>query len=221
MAAVGAAGPGVTPPGRLRYRDTVELLLSPLARRHDDVAAKTVAALERLARAVSHCQWKQPQLAPLRAALLAELAGGPQEVRTLAQVLSVRRSTVSRALTQLRRSGLATPAAVPHDRRLRRWELTPAGRSAYAHSTAWTAPLMTAIQALPVRHREALLHSLLQLIASLVRAEVVAPTRLCLTCRYLQPPGDARGPYRCHLLQQPLPLPELRLDCPDHLPRAG
>lgn len=221
MAAVGAAGPGVTPPGRLGYRDTVELSFSPLARRHDDVVAKTVAALERLARAVSHCQWTQPLLAPLQAALLAELASGPQEVRALAQAMSVRRSTISRALAQLHRRGLAAPAAVPHDRRLRQWELTAAGRSAWAHSTAWTAPLATAIQALGGRHREALLHSLLQLIASLVRAGLVAPTRLCLTCRYLQSPGGDQGPYRCDLLGQPLPLPELRLDCPDHLPRAG
>jgi len=221
VATVGATGPGVTPPGRLGYRDTVELLLSPLARRHHDVAAKSVAALERLARAISRAQWAQPGLAPLQAALLAELAGGPQEVRSLAQALSVRRPTVSRALAQLRRLGLALPISVPHDRRLRRWELTPAGHSAWAHSTAWTAPLTTAIQALEVRHREALLYSLLQLIASLVRAEVVAPTRLCLTCRYLQSPGGDQGPYRCDLLQQPLPLPELRLDCPDHLPRAG
>ena len=65
--------------------------------------------------------------------------------------------------------------------------------------------------------------ALLQLIGELQRNERFPGNRACLSCRYFQPNrhADADAPHRCGLVDAPLPLRLLRLDCPEHdrLPR--
>jgi hypothetical protein len=63
-----------------------------------------------------------------------------------------------------------------------------------------------------------MLRSLMALIRSLQEAGVVTVARMCLTCRHFgrgEGPG-ADAPHYCHLLEEPLPEAELRLDCPEH-----
>ncbi len=194
---------------------------TPLAQRHDDASAKTVAALERLARVISHTRWRSARLPPLQGALLGELAARPAQVRELAIALRVSRPTVSRALAQLVRQGLAFSAPDPHDRRQRLFTLTPAGRQLHRQATEWAAPILSAVQDLPAPHQEHLLLALLHVIAVLVKTGHLGLTGLCLTCAYLRWPSRQRPGYYCQLLDQALPVRQLRLECPDHRPAVG
>ncbi len=194
---------------------------TPLAQRHGDVSAKTVAALERLARVISHTRWRSAPLPPLQGALLGELAARPAQVRELATVLRVSPPTVSRALAHLVRHDLVSCTPAVHDRRQRFFTLTPAGRQLYHQATTWAAPILSAVQDLPAPHQEHLLFALLHVIAALARAGHLGPTGLCLTCAYLRWPSPQRPAYYCQLLDQALPVGQLRLDCPDHRPAGG
>jgi len=194
---------------------------TPLAQRHGDVSAKTVAALERLARVISHTRWRSAHLPPLQGALLGELAARPAQVRELATVLRLSRPTVSRALAQLVRQGLAFSAPDAHDRRQRLFTLTPAGRQLHHQATEWAAPMLSAVQELPAPQQGHLLLALLHVIAALARAGHLGPTGLCLTCAYLRSPSPQRPGYYCQLLDQSLPESQLRLECPDHRLAAG
>jgi len=189
---------------------------TPLAQRHDDAPAKTVAALERLARVISQTQWRATHLPPLQGALLGELAARPAQVRELAAVLRVSRPTISRALSHLVRQGLVCSTLGQQDRRQRLFSLTSAGRELYHRAVDWAQPLLAALRALPAPQQDRLLEALLHFIATLVHTGHLAPTGLCLTCAYLR--STSVSGYYCQLLEQPLAVRALRLDCPDHRP---
>ena len=59
---------------------------------------------------------------------------------------------------------------------------------------------------------------MLQLIGQLQRNERFPEIRACVTCRHFQPNrhADAEAPHHCGLVDAPLPVRLLRLDCPEH-----
>lgn len=66
--------------------------------------------------------------------------------------------------------------------------------------------------------RATTLRVLLGEIARLQDAGVITVDHSCLTCRHFRP-RRADSPAHCLLLDQPLPDPALRVDCPEHDPK--
>lgn len=191
-----------------------------LAARHEEPAAKLAAALERLSRLLAALNWQAsgPQgLTALQAAILETLADQPQGVGELARWLRVSKPTVSRALKTLVRKDLVQVSPDPGDRRRVQVRLTPEGRRRLAASQRWAEPLMQALHSLPRQQQGQLLRALLEMLRQLERAGLMAQSRMCLTCRFLQDHGEE---LFCQLLGKPLAGFALRLDCPDHQPLA-
>lgn len=201
------------------YPCPVSKTFALLAAEHDDVCAKTAAALERLAHLVFSLQWRAAAsrgLTALQAFLLGELSARPElGVRELADRFGLRRPTVSRALATLQAKGLVVRAPDRADRRRVVFANTAQGDRVAAAVAEATGALTGALGVLPPPQQEVLWTALLQLLVVFENAGLMAAHRLCLTCRFYRPP-TAEGPAFCSLLGKPLRGSQLRLDCPDH-----
>jgi len=189
-----------------------------------DVDSKIVAALERMAQALRHQLWSASQplgLSPIQAQFLIFLRfHEPSHCRVslLAQEFGLTKATVSDAVTALEAKGLVSRQPSPDDARVRTLRLTPLGRRLTSQIAQWADPLRDLILTIPENRKEIVLEFLLQLISALHRAGVITVARTCLTCAFFEPNAhpDSAAPHHCRLLNQPITVLNLRLDCPDH-----
>lgn len=136
---------------------------------------------------------------------------------TLARELNVSDPTVSDAIAALVRKGLVVRTPDPQDRRRHELSLTPAGRKTAVQLARWTAPAEIATSKLDRDEAERLLDSLLAVIARLHDAQMLPVTRACSTCLQLETiQADGRS-YRCKVYDIPMTIPDLRVDCADHV----
>ncbi|WP_082109681.1 MarR family winged helix-turn-helix transcriptional regulator [Mycobacterium sp. UM_Kg1] len=137
---------------------------------------------------------------------------------TLARELNVTDSTVSDAIAALIRKGLVVRTPASHDRRRHDLSLTPEGRRTAAQIARWTAPAEIATSRLERAEAEQLLDTLLAVLARLHDAQMIPVTRACSTCTQLETVHADRRSYRCKVYDTPMTIPELRVDCADHVP---
>jgi len=195
---------------------------------HQDVGAKVVAALERLVHLFRHLVWNEAKahgLSPIQVRVLIYLlVHDPSRCRVghLAREFQVTQPTVSDAVAALVAKGFVTKRPFPADQRVSLLQLTPAGRALAERLAGWANALKAHVDALPPERRRELMLALMELIASLQRAGLITVARMCLTCRFFQldrfPAREA--PHYCLLMERPLAITDLRLDCPDQKPAA-
>ncbi len=181
----------------------------------EEGTARTVAALvERLGQVERSLITRRAfalGLSATQAQLLLHLADRAAGVMTLADALALAPGTVSEAVSALVRKGLLARRPDPADGRRHVLVLTRAGRRLAAGLRGHDAPLVAALAAAGADGRAASV--LMEAVAQLVRAGVVAETGMCLTCRHLARRGAG---YHCALIDRPLTITTLRLSCPDH-----
>jgi len=195
---------------------------------HDDPDAKIVAALERLSQAFRVLLWDEAQprgLSPVQIRILVHLKHhGPslRRVGRLAEEFDLAPPTVSDAVSTLEKKGLVRKTTSPRDRRVSILELTDDGERRAEELSGWAEAVREAVARFPEEEKVATMGFLLRLIASLQQAGVVTVARMCVTCRFFgQDEGPGEGaPHYCHLLEKPLRMDDLRVDCPEH-ERAG
>lgn len=187
-------------------------------------AAQTlVAALDRLGRGLrTHRQAVAGELGltPLQAEILLVLADAPPPepvVTALAAELGVRQPTASESVAALVRKGLVDRTPAPDDRRVTTLALTVDGREVAVAVSAADDVLVDAAATLPAGVQGAAVHALLELIGAMLDRGVIDVARACTTCRFYRRVADGAA---CELLQVPLTARTLRVDCPDHQPRA-
>ncbi len=200
------------------------------ARQHTNPDAKIIIAIERLGHAFRGLLWDRMKDAPgghaLSTAQIQTLVFLLFHDDHLARVGEIARefmltpATVSDAVSALDRKGLIEKVRSEQDRRSFVLRLTDEGK-ALAHDLAtWAAPVEAGLKNIAEPEKVVVLDVLLKLIAGLQHQGVVQSTRMCLTCRYfgekVHPDDDAL--HYCHLLEQPLPVRNLRIDCPEHEP---
>ena len=178
--------------------------------------------LARLAAVARQLEWRAAEavgLTPTQADILALLARRPEGVRLalVAAHLGVRGPTASDAVTALVRKGLVARKADPEDGRAVRLVLTQAGGSA----TAARVPGFAAVVAgLAPDAQRALLAQVVTMIRDLLERDLIAPQRICVTCRHFREnarPGSDK-PHFCALVGAAMADHHLRLDCPEHQP---
>lgn len=164
--------------------------------------------------------WSQ-RLSATQAQVLLYLLAMPSQPTTiteLARYFDLKQSTLSDAVSALVRKGLIERDPAPTDLRVVRLKLSPQGRRVAQQLGQWIQPLRDQLAQLQTPHKQQLLGTLLHLIAGLQRAGIIQVAQMCTNCLYFEPHrhNNPRAPHHCHLLNQPLPLVELRLHCPDH-----
>jgi len=199
------------------------------ATQYQDVDAKIVAALERLAQVVRvllRGEATEHGLSPIQVRILVHLLFRPAghcHVGDLARQFDLTPATVSDAVSTLVAKGLVAKAPDPDDRRARILRLTADGEDLADDLAGWASVVRRVLKRHLDGHSEAekviVMRFLMDLIAALQAEGVITVARMCVTCRFFAKaryPDDAEAPHHCTLLDQPLHLHALRLDCPEH-----
>lgn len=152
---------------------------------------------------------------------LASMGNTAVSMSDLAHRFGLSLATVSEAVRALVTKGLLEQRRSANDGRVREVRLTMQGRRRVKALLHWADAIRDQVAALAPQAKGLLLDSLLELIARLQQAGLISLTRQCQTCLYFQPHRhtDPTAPHHCGLMNQPLPLTELRIHCPDHQTR--
>lgn len=188
------------------------------------LAERTLTAVARLASVLRAARWQAAGAEGLNPAqadaleLLASRRGG-MRLKALAEQLAVSAASASDTVSALVAKGLVEKRADAADARALALHLTRSGRAVLRRVGQGSGFLVDALAALPAAQGEALYAALLAVIGGLQRDARFPPLRCCLSCRHFQPGrhADTAAPHHCALVDAPLPLALLRLDCPDHV----
>ncbi len=191
----------------------------------DTTSARIISSLSRIGSVLRSGMWEfatSENLNPAQAEILQLLHSRPQGVRLswLARQLSISAASASDSVAALVAKGLVRKARAPDDGRATDLHLTEPGRQVAQRIAGATSFADEAVARLPAAAQEQLLSGLLQVIGQLQKAERFPELRACLTCKHFQPDRhpDAAAPHHCGLVDAPLPVGMLRIDCPDHQP---
>lgn len=187
------------------------------------VQERIVSAIGRIATVMRGGMWQfatQEGLNPAQAEMLQLLLSRRDGVRLswLAQQLAISPASASDSVAALVNKGLVQKARAADDGRAVALLLTQAGVELAQRASQSLQFAGNAVGALPAATQEALLAGLLQLIGQLQRNDRFPEIRACLSCRHFQPNryNNADAPHHCGLVDAPLPVRLLRLDCPEH-----
>jgi DNA-binding MarR family transcriptional regulator len=177
-------------------------------------------ALERLAAFARQEAWRAGEaegLTPTQADILRLVCARSGGVRPTfaANFVGVSQPTGSDAIGALERKGLLERIADPADGRAILLRSTRAGR---ALARRWPNPYAEIAAVLGPADREALLGAALRAILKLQQQGAIPAQRMCFTCVHFAAHAYAgsKAPHHCRLLDAPLAMAALRVDCPEH-----
>jgi len=193
-----------------------------------DTPAKSeriVCAISRIASVLRSGAWQfatAEGLNPTQVDILEALRSRREGVRLswIAQHLGVTAASASDSITSLTAKGLIEKGRDSADGRAVALRLTRSGHDLAAKISNSVGFAHEAIYDLPQSTQEALFESLLALIGKLQQSDRFPEIRACVTCKYfaMNRHPDSDAPHHCTLVNAPLSVGLLRLDCPEHDP---
>jgi DNA-binding MarR family transcriptional regulator len=190
-----------------------------------DVSARIITSIGRIASVMRSGMWEfatAENLNPTQAEILQLLQGRPQGVRLswLAAQLSISAASASDSVSALVTKGLLYKARAEDDGRATALHLTSEGAVMATRIGKALGFAEDAAAAMPAAQQAELLTGLYKLIAQLQKTERFPEMRACLSCRFFEPnrhPGKP-APHHCGLVNAPLSVALLRMDCLEHQP---
>ena len=187
---------------------------------------KVVGALERLSQALRLLLWdavNEHGLSPIQGQILIYIHDHREElcrVGHLAREFGVTPATVSDSVSALEAKALVRREPWSGDGRMVTLRLTEAGIVLVRALASWAELLRESVADFPIEEQERSLLFLMRLIEGLQRRGVITVARMCITCRFFRPDAHPEGyaPHHCALLDKPLAISTLRVDCPEHDP---
>ncbi len=195
-----------------------------------DLDAKIVAALERVShvmhRALWDSAWSHGVSSSQAQFLIYLLFYGREEgarVSDLSRRFGLRHSTVSDAVRILETKGFLERTTDPQDRRATVLRLTPAGKNKAEALSRWADQIRQLLASMDIEKKSVFLATLLDLIARFQESGFISVSRACTTCHFFVPNRyrNPRAPHHCNLLNRPLALVDLQVECPDHRERGS
>lgn len=192
-----------------------------------ELDAKIVAALERLSQALHKTLWDtawQKGLSATQAQVLLYLQTPSSDGATigdLARRFDLKHATLSDVVRVLVGKGLLERKTDPNDARAVRVCLSARGRGMARSLARWTKQVQQQVSELSPTAKVQLLSILLEFLGRLQRGGMIQVARMCTTCLFFEANryADPLAPHHCRLMDQPLHLTELRVECPDHQPK--
>lgn len=194
-----------------------------LSHQSTNVSSRIVASLERISHAFRLLLWQQSRehaLNPIQVQVLVFLLYHSEEKRRVSYIASefgFSKATISDTIKSLERKNLIAKNYSPADNRSFSIELTEKGREIAYKTSLFTRELRQPIDRLSPAEKEVILSALLQIIAELNKAGIVTVRRMCQYCSHYSAPES--GGHYCGLMKRPLHVTELKIDCPEHLPK--
>ncbi|GAB3326452.1 hypothetical protein GCM10027299_25490 [Larkinella ripae] len=192
-----------------------------LNQQNSSVDAKIVAGLERIGEVFRVLLWQQSRqtgLSPIQIQLLLFLAAHDAtkcKIGYLAAEFNLTKPTISDAVKILAQKDLVERITDPLDSRSHSLRLTPSGHRIVDQTGNFANILSQLVGPLEAGQKTALYESLFTLIDQLHQRGLITVQRMCKTCLHYQYNGRI---HYCGLLQIPLEVDLLRLDCPEHTP---
>ncbi|MBX6357623.1 MAG: hypothetical protein IRZ05_17445 [Micromonosporaceae bacterium] len=137
----------------------------------------------------------------------------------LAEELGLTRQAALDAIGTLVREGLVSVDGPPDQVRV---GLTATGRAQVPESVNWAGELLGEMHRLEPAEQHRLLAVVIGWITTLQQRGQIPISQMCMTCRFFDGyahPGSSR-PHHCHYVDAPLGWNDVRLRCPDQLPRT-
>jgi DNA-binding MarR family transcriptional regulator len=188
-------------------------ITEPLDRRLADGLARLAAVARQLdwqAAAVSG-------MSPTQADILSYVVNRAEGVRLTdaAAHAGISKATASDAVVSLERKGLVRKFAAVADGRAVALKATARGRRVIE---AWPSSFVPIVAGLQPAEQEALLGMVIKMIRHLQQRQMIAPQRMCVTCRFFRPNLSAGTPtpHFCTLVGAPMAARHLRIDCAEH-----
>lgn len=190
-----------------------------------DISARIVTAIARIATVLRSGMWEVSTaegLNPAQADILQLLLHRTRGVRLnwLAKQLSISAASASDSVAALVAKGLVRKAKAEDDGRATALHLTLDGEQVAARLGHALSFADSAASKLAQEQQVQLLTGLFKLIAELQKTERFPELRACLSCRHFEAnkyPGEP-VPHHCALVNAPLPISFLRIDCAEHEP---
>ena len=186
-----------------------------------NVDYKIVAALEKIAEVFRVLLWteaKEHKLSPIQMQLLIFIkyhsSDKQRRIASMAREFNLTKATVSDSIKVLEQKGLIKRTDDALDSRSFNFSLTDQGMKLTGMIENFTLPLDGAIATLSPPQKDQFLLSVLDLIYRLNQNGIISTQRMCYNCFYYN--GDRQQTHYCNLMQQPLAVDELRIECPEH-----
>lgn len=185
----------------------------------NNIDGKIIAALERISESFRVLLWNESKkhgVSPIQVQVLIFLNFHSDEKRKisyLAKEFNMTKATVSEAVKSLEKKELIEKEYEPNDTRSYIINLTQKGEKIARQTAQFTQTLEQSVALLGSGDKNNLLQNLLSVIQSLNKADVITVQRMCFNCSYYEKSTDG---HFCKLLNQPLHVSELRIDCPEH-----
>ena len=183
---------------------------------------KIVAALEKISEVFRVLLWteaKEHKLSPIQMQLLIFIkyhaADKHRRIAAMAREFNLTKATISDSIRVLEQKGLIKRTDDAIDSRSFNFSLTEQGLKLTGMIENFTLPLDGAIATLPPQQKETILLSVLDLIYRLNQNGVISTQRMCYNCFYYA--GDRQQTHFCNLMQKPLLVDDLRIECPEHM----
>jgi DNA-binding MarR family transcriptional regulator len=155
--------------------------------------------------------------------LLLSRRPGAHSLSGLAADLGMPMPATQAALATLCREGLVTmepsPSYSPHDLRV---ELTECGRAHTPEFLNWADAMLSELGGLGEDEQRRLLQVVTDQIFAMQRRGQIPITKMCGTCRYFDAYAHVGTPepHHCRLIDAPFGYRQLRLRCPEQIPRT-
>lgn len=187
-----------------------------------NVDYKIVAALEKIAEVFRVLLWteaKEHKLSPIQMQLLIFIkyhnSDKQRRIASMAREFNLTKATISDSIKVLEQKGLIKRTDDAFDSRSFNFSLTDQGMKLTGMIENFTLPLDGAIATLSPQQKDQFLMSLLDLIFRLNQTGIISTQRMCYSCFYYR--GDMQQNHFCNLMQKPLAIDELRIECPEHV----
>lgn len=195
----------------------------------DPLPGRVVAGLSKIGLAMKSRPWRRQGrqgVGPLQVQVLTFLRSQPNRcamVSVIARELSVKLPTASEVIRTLEEKKLVRRRRSDTDNRVVTVHLTAKGLKAGEVVTGWPEALAAATEQLSSQEQASLLTILIKLIRSLQVQGEISAARMCVSCQYFQPHAHANAaqPHHCQLVDAPLGVQTLRLDCPEYVAAAS
>lgn len=183
------------------------------------IEEKIFAALERIhtsSRSALTRAGHEHGLSPLQAQILHFVhRRNTASASQLADQLRVSKPTISDAIATLLTKKLIKKTASKGDGRGYSITLTAKGRNEAVLLASYATPFLDSVNTLSELQKQALWDALINLLRTMESQGLIPHQRMCFSCKYFEH-KKAGTQYYCRLMEVPLAIDKLRIDCNEH-----
>lgn len=182
--------------------------------------AKITAGIERMSTVFRAALWeeaKQYNLSPLQAQILLFIAFHDVKqcgITSLAREFAVTKATISDAVKSLLEKELLKKLDTD-DARAFFLALTTEGKKCVRKLSGISGFFTDALDNIPAQEINKIWEGMVLLMGHMQKTGIV-PLRMCGNCRHFGKNHPDGAPHYCELMQKPLEINDLRIDCPEH-----